>query len=302
MWGFAGSPLVDGDRLICVTPKKGALVTAFDKRTGDVRWAALSAPEPGYAPPIVCEAAGRRQLIVWHPQSVNSLDPETGKVFWTVPFGPVEYGVSIMTPRFHHDPKLGDVLMVSSQREGAMVLRLGKGEDGRPKADVLWSRKGRSDRNTDALHVMMATPVVRDGLIFGVDARGRLRCLDLATGDRLWETQAATTYDQGPQPYATTFLVPLGDAGGRFLLPNEHGDLILADLTRRGYAEVGRAHLLDPTNSDAGRPALWSHPAFASGCLLWRNDRELVCVPLTPEAGKAAAGGGGAGRPPPRPR
>src|SRR4051794_3445752 len=127
MWGFAGSPLVDGDRVICTTPKKGALVTAFDKRIGDVRWAALSAPEPGYAPPVVCESAGRRQLIVWHPQSVNSLDPETGKVFWTVPFGPVEYAVSIMTPRFHHDPKVGDVLMVSSQREGAMVLRLGKG-------------------------------------------------------------------------------------------------------------------------------------------------------------------------------
>jgi len=118
---------------------------------------------------------------------------------------------------------------------------------------------------------------------------------------------AITVHKSQGSEFATTFLVPLGDAGGRFLLPNEHGDLILADLTRRGYAEIARTHLLDPTNADAGRPALWSHPAFAGGCLFWRNDRELICVPLTPAAvragaGKAAGGGGEAARPPPSPQ
>jgi hypothetical protein len=52
---------------------------------------------------------------------------------------------------------------------------------------------------------------------------------------------------------------------------------------------VSRAHVLDPTNSDAGRPALWSHPAFAGRCAFWKNDKELVCVSLAADAAAAAA-------------
>ncbi len=47
--GFAGHPLVDGDRLVCLTAAGAdATVTAFDKLNGDVVWKAL-AREPGYA-------------------------------------------------------------------------------------------------------------------------------------------------------------------------------------------------------------------------------------------------------------
>ena len=57
--------LVDGDRLISVvggTPD--AKVVAFDKKTGQEIWKALSSvdSEPGYSQPIMIEAGGRRQL------------------------------------------------------------------------------------------------------------------------------------------------------------------------------------------------------------------------------------------------
>ena len=39
---------------------------------------------------------------------------------------------------------------------------------------------------------MLATPVILDGHIYGVGSEGQLRCLDAATGERIWETQAAT--------------------------------------------------------------------------------------------------------------
>ena len=57
----------------------GSTVVAFNKNTGQEIWRALSAKEPGYAPPMIYEFGGRRQLIVWNPESVNGLDPETGK-------------------------------------------------------------------------------------------------------------------------------------------------------------------------------------------------------------------------------
>ena len=59
-WGMSGAPLVDGDRLIClVGGEPDAKVVAFNKRTGEEVWRALSSDsEPGYGQPMIIEAAG----------------------------------------------------------------------------------------------------------------------------------------------------------------------------------------------------------------------------------------------------
>ena len=88
LWGFAGHPLIDGKKLICLAGGEGSVAVAFDKDTGKELWRALSAKEPGYAPPMIYEFAGKRQLIIWHPEAVNALDPDTGKVFWSYPLTP----------------------------------------------------------------------------------------------------------------------------------------------------------------------------------------------------------------------
>ena len=72
VWGMVGAPLVDGERLIClVGGANDAKVVAFDKLTGKEIWRALSSDRgPGYSPPIIFEAGGKRQLIIWHPAAV----------------------------------------------------------------------------------------------------------------------------------------------------------------------------------------------------------------------------------------
>ena len=122
----------------------------------------------------------------------------------------------------------------------------------------------------------MCTPFLQDGYIYGVCSYGQLRCLKMETGERVWETFAATT-SGGPVRWANTFIVK---NGGRFFLFNEKGDLIIAKLSPRGYEEISRAHLLEPTNKDCGRPVVWSHPAFANRHVYARNDKELICVEL----------------------
>ena len=82
MWGFAGNPLLDGKKLICLAGGSNSTVVALDKNTGREIWRALSAKEPGYCSPVIFQAGGARQLIVWHPEAVNSLDPETGRQAW----------------------------------------------------------------------------------------------------------------------------------------------------------------------------------------------------------------------------
>jgi outer membrane protein assembly factor BamB len=122
----------------------------------------------------------------------------------------------------------------------------------------------------------MSTPVIDHGYVYGICSYGQLRCLKESTGERVWETMAATTGDKEAR-WANAFLIK---HGSRYFIHNEKGDLIIAELTPEGYKEISRAHILEPTNTAAGRDILWSHPAFANRSVYLRNDKELVAVSL----------------------
>lgn len=267
MWGFAGHPLLDGQRLICLCGGPGSVAVAFDKDSGQEIWRSLDAREPGYAPPTMIEVGGSKQLILWHPQSVNSLDPATGKVFWSHPWD-VRAGLTVATPRL-----AGDLLLLSSFYTSSKCFRLNATK---PAATLQWEGKSFSEKNTDTLHSLMSTPFIENGHLYGVCSHGQLRCLKFETGERLWETFAATTGDK-PVRWANAFLVKQAD---RYFLANEQGDLIIAKLTPKGYEELSRTSLLKPTTTDPRRAVVWSHPAFADQCVFARNDEEIVCLPL----------------------
>jgi outer membrane protein assembly factor BamB len=266
MWGFAGHPLVDGKKLICLAGGQGSVAVAFDKDTGKELWRALSAKEPGYAPPMIYEFAGKRQLIIWHPEAVNSLDPETGKVFWTYPLNPsVRAGMTIPTPR-----KVGDLLFLTSFYNGSLLLRVDS-----DTPSLVWQSKKVSETDTDGLHSVMATPLIENGYIYSPCSYGQFRCLKLETGERVWETFEPTSGKSARWGHA--FIVKNDN---RSFIFSEKGDLIIAKLSPEKYEEISRAHLLDPVNRDPGRPVVWSHPAFANKSIYARNDKEIVCVSL----------------------
>ncbi len=182
LWGYAAHPLVDGDRLICLAGGEGSAVVALDKDTGKELWRALTVKEVGYAPPMIFEAGGKRQLIVWHTEAISGLDPATGDVYWSVKFPdgePQRPGITVATPR-----KEGDLLFVSSPHHGSLTLKLAAD---RPAAEVLYKGKSSDLSRPDGLHALMPSPMLQDGHIYGVCAFGELRCLKADTGQRLWE-------------------------------------------------------------------------------------------------------------------
>ncbi len=273
-WGFAGHPLVDGKKLICLAGGDGSVAVAFDKDSGKELWRALSAKEPGYAPPMIYEFAGKRQLILWHPEAVNSLDPETGKVFWTYPLTrTVQSGMTIPTPR-----KVGDKLFLTSFYNGSLMLRVDS-----DKPSLVWASQKVSEKDTDGLHNVMATPLIENGYIYGPCSYGQFRCLKADTGERIWETFEPTTGKS--ERWGNAFIVK-HPAGRDSFLFNEKGDLIIAKLGPEKYEEISRAHLIDPTNRDPGRLVVWSHPAFANKSVYARNDKEIVCVSLAADGGR----------------
>lgn len=267
IWGFCGHPLVDGDKLICLVGGEGSVAVAFDRHTGQELWRALSAPEPGYCPPTIIEAGGKRQLLIWHPKSLNSLDPETGKEYWSQPLEPA-YGMSITRPM-----RQDDLLFVSGIGEVCAVYKLAADK---PAAEEVW----RGDKS-NSVYCANSTPLIEDGIVYGADCgKGTLRAVKLENGERLWETFQPTTGGERRAAHGTAFLTKNGD---RYFLFSETGDLIIAKLTAEKYEELGRAHILEPTNEGMGRKVVWTHPAYANRCMFVRNDQELVCVSLAKE-------------------
>jgi len=280
MWGFSAHPLLDGNKLICIARGGGSTVVAFDKDSGKEIWRALTAAEPGYCPPVIYTINGKRQLIIWHPEAINGLDPETGKSIWSFKFA-VKAGLSVPMPRVIPQKDGSTLLFVTSFYNGPVMLKFTPGND---LPALLWRGKANNENHTDVLHSIIPTPFVEAGFIYGVCSYGQFRCINVESGERVWESFIPTggPYEkpEGAR-WANAFIIKNGD---RFFLPNEKGDLIIAKLSSKGYEEISRAHLLEPTSSAMGRPVVWSHPAFANRCIYTRNDKEIICVSLAAEA------------------
>ena len=153
VWGIVSAPLVDGDRLLTVVGgEPDALVVAFDKHTGEELWRAIEVEaEMGYAQPVIYEAGGARQLIVWHPRALASLDPETGELYWEQPWD-VSMGITVATP-----VRSGNYLLVSQFFNGSLMMQLSQD---RPDATELWRGRSRSELpgETDTIHSMVDDP------------------------------------------------------------------------------------------------------------------------------------------------
>ncbi|QDT47635.1 outer membrane biogenesis protein BamB [Symmachiella dynata] len=267
-WGMAASPLVDDEQLITlVGGSDGACLVSFDKMTGQELWRAIDDPAVGYAPPVIYEFDGVRQLIAWHPTAITSLNPETGEKYWEFPFD-VRVGLTVPMPQ-----QQGNRLFVTSFYNGPRMLEVSSNP---PAAKLLWRGNSDSEKKTDGLHSIMPTPIFTESHIYGVCSFGQLRCLDAQQGDRVWETFEATGEDR----WWNAFLIPHKD---RVFICNEQGELIIARLTPEGYEELSRAELLEPTRKVRRRLTIWSHPAFAMQSVFARNDKEIVRVNLAAE-------------------
>ena len=276
-WGIASAPLVDGDKLIAVVGgEPDALVVAFDKRTGEELWRAVEVVgEMGYGQPVIYEAGGARQLIVWHAAALVSLDPETGDVYWEETWE-VGAGMSVATP-----VRSGDYLLVSQFYNGSLMMRL---NSDRPAATRLWNGSSRSEMpdQTDGLHALITTPLIIEDHVYGVGSYGELRGLDARTGERVWMSAEMTTQER----WGTAFLVRHRD---RYFVNNDNGDLIIAQFTPQGYVELDRTKLIDADGSagiGAGpsrrwdRAINWTHPAYANRHIVQRNNSEILRASL----------------------
>ncbi len=269
IWGIAAAPLIVDDKIILnIGGINNAGVVALNKKTGDEVWRNLE-DDASYSAPILIEQADQAVVVVWTGQNVVGLNPETGSVYWSQEFTQHKMVINIATPVIENN-----YLFVSSFYDGSMLLKL---DEKKLSASKVWRRQGKNERNTDALHCCISTPLIIGDFIYGVDSYGELRCLDLQTGDRVWEDQTAVNRARWGNIHFT-------QNGELFYMFNEQGELLIAKLSEKGYHEISRTKLIEPTNVQLSRSGIgvtWAHPAFAYKHIFVRSDSELVCADLS---------------------
>jgi outer membrane protein assembly factor BamB len=147
------SPVGEGE-LVFVHPGNHGPLTAFDAKTGAVRW---SAPDrAAYASPIIVELDGVRQVVTMTDNSVLGVSVPDGAPLWEHAW-PLRGTPSAITPIQH-----GGTLIVSSQGTGIAALRPAR-RSGAWSVDVVWE--------TAEVSLFLSNPVLVDNALFGLSER-----------------------------------------------------------------------------------------------------------------------------------
>lgn len=253
-WGFSATPEPYGERMLYhVGARPTGSVLALDGITGETRWR-TGKEFAGYGPPVPITRGGRRELICWGPNHIVGLPIGGGDELWKIPYK-ITYGVAIATPIFREG-----IVLVCGYWHGSKAIKLGEEPS---DAKILWEEE-------EALCGLMSQPLYRDGFCYLLDRRHGLTCFELKTGKIHWrDDHKLTPKDRNPQ----ASLVWVGETN-RALALNANGELVLCELTPKGYRELARDQVTGKT---------WAHPAYSGNRVYARSDREIVCLELPSE-------------------
>ncbi len=244
-WGFASSPLIEGD-LVIVQPggKKGAVV-AFDRVSGEERWA-VSGSLGGYSSPVAGTFDGVRQVIAITGDSVLGVGVPDGKKLWEHPWKNEPFRVNAASPVV-----VGDAVFVSSEYgKGCALLRVDRGG-----VTQLFFKPGNGGMQTKH-----STAVHREKFAYGANGP-RLACMSLRDGKLVGEWDAPSGIDT-----PTVLLV-----GDTLLVQSMSGGLYLIAADPTECRVVGQVKGL------LGRDC-WATPAVLDGRIYTRDGVNVVCL------------------------
>jgi outer membrane protein assembly factor BamB len=272
-FGVGSVPVVDGDLLIVAVggsekgPRPvdlrdakpdGTAIVAFDKKTGEVRYA-KGDELASYSSPVVRTVGGKRLGLYFARGGLLGFDPQTGTTAFHYKWrSPLEESVNAATP-----VTTGDRVLVSEcYGPGSAYLDL---KGGKPKE--VWTDADR-DKFDKALMCHWNTPIAVGGFLYGCSGRhdneADLRCVDLKDGEVKWRQKR-------------TFRCTLLLVDGHFVCLSEYGDLALLKVNPEKYEEVSKYSV-----PELSYPC-WAPPVLSHGLLYVRGKGRLVCLELIPE-------------------
>jgi outer membrane protein assembly factor BamB len=244
-YGGSSPLLADGLCIVYRGDGKDGGLTAFDARTGDLKWFHANG-HTGFGPisgsPILVDLVGERQVVTFHDGTTVGVSVAAGKKLWAADSrGP---GQPHTTP-----VRYKDMVLVADILQPLRALRLERG-DGGVTAREVWKSKN--------LPLAYSTPVVAGDLVFGMSSRknGCFFCLDANTGKTLWESDG----NQGD--YASIL-----NAGSVLLFLTEKGRLLVVRPSATAFEPIGEYQVSD-TDTHA-------HPVFLGDRILIKDGTDL---------------------------
>ena len=242
----AMSPIiVDGMCIAQLGGKGNGALIVFDLATGDQKWQ-WAGEGPEYASPVLLTAEGTKQIVTMTEKSIVGVGLADGKLLWQVPFVPQGRAYNSATPIVD-----GQTVIYTGAGRGAKAVKIEKQADAFA-AKELWS-------NPD-LAPQFNTPVLRDGLLFGLSDKGNLYCINAQTGQTAW----TDTTQRDRSGFAA-----IVNAGSFLLGLPSSSELIVFKPDDKEYSEVAHYKVSDtPT---------YAHPVI-SGNRVFVKDQESVAI------------------------
>ena len=235
----ASSPVVE-DGVVMVHPGNYGPLTAYDVRSGEIRW---TAGEGGFfASPLVATLAGTRQVITVTQSSVIGVSLAVGTVLWSYQWPGGEGGPM---PVLH-----GETVIVGALNAGAAAFTP-RSRDGKWTVEPLWTTKDVS--------LYLSNPVVIGDTLFGFSRRasGQFFALDANTGKVLWLGS--------PREATNSAVVKAGDL--LFFL-NDDGKLTVARGSHTGFEPLKRYTVAES--------ATWAQPSISANRVFIKDVSSLA--------------------------
>jgi outer membrane protein assembly factor BamB len=208
-----------------------------------------------YSSAIAIDFGGQRQYVQFLARTVAGVAAADGKVLWRYDKPANSMRINISTPIYHD----GQVFAASAYGAGGGLARLAKSGTGDVVAEEVWFSKSMENHHGGV--------ILHDGELFGANGGnggGYLACLDLKTGDTLWDER-----ETGKRRASKGSMMM---ADGRIYYRTEEGSILLIEPSRTEYIERGRFDQPDRTRLPA-----WAHPVVANGKLYIRDQDTLFC-------------------------
>jgi outer membrane protein assembly factor BamB len=247
-YGVAGSPIVDGGRVVLHAggPGDGSL-QSLDAATGATRWS-WKGEGPGYASPIVAELGGVRQIVVETQGAIVGLDAAGGALLWSVPLR-TPYDQNAVTA------VVSDGLVIYSGHDQGIHAVRPLRQGARWTAAEAWKN--------DEVSLYMSSPVLDGTRLFGFSQRkkGEFFCLEAATGRLVWRSEGR----QGEN-------AALVAVGRDLLALKDDAELLVLRMDAAGFAPVATYTVADS--------ATWAHPVPTARGVLVKDVDSLALLRL----------------------
>jgi len=179
-FGFASSPLVDGDALYVQAANS---IVKLDRKTGDTVWRALAGSgriqaSGAFSSPVIHELAGARQLVVQTRHTLYGVSLDEGNELWSTDV-PNFRGMNILTPVFD-----GDRIFTSTYQNGSFMFEITRQGEAFVVTEQ-WKNPGSG---------YMSSPVLIDGFVYLHLGNGRISCLEAESGEERWRSESFGKY------------------------------------------------------------------------------------------------------------